>query len=96
MQSDSDDKAPEAETTEATPAATSRADAYRERFRRSQAIAAQVARARAAGGQPNERDAARLVAEFHARGGQVTICPQPEEDPLTEQDRGKPAKRRHQ
>jgi hypothetical protein len=28
---------------------------------------------------PNERDTERLVAEFHARGGQVTFC-SPAED----------------
>lgn len=92
MQSDSDHEAPPAETAES--AATRRADAYRERFRQSQAIAAQVARARAAGGQPSEDEAARMVAEFHARGGQVTVCPQPEEAPQGDQDRGKPARRR--
>lgn len=93
MQSDSDHKSSEIETPAETPAATTRADAYRERFRRTQAIAAQVARARAAGGQPSENEAARLIAEFHARGGQVTVCPQPEEVLPVEKDRGKPARR---
>ena len=96
MNSDSDQQAPELATSAATSAAATRAEAYRERFRRAQAIAAQVARARAAGGKPNETEAARMVAEFHARGGQVTVCPQPEEVPHTEQDRGKLVRRRPQ
>jgi hypothetical protein len=64
-----------------SPAATTRAEAQRERFRRSQIIAAQAARARAAGGKPSADEAARLVAEFHAQGGQVTVCPTAEEEP---------------
>jgi diacylglycerol kinase family enzyme len=52
-----------------------RAERYRERFRLSQTIAAQRARIEATGGKPNEDEAARMVSEFHARGGQVTICP---------------------
>lgn len=71
-------------TPSPTPAALTRAEAVRERFRQSQAIAAQVARARAAGGQPSDAEAARLVAEFHARGGQVTVYPQAEETPPSE------------
>lgn len=88
MQSDSDDQTP-AEPAAATAgdAASRKAEAYRERFRKSQAIAAQIARARAAGGQPDETEAARLVAEFHARGGQVTVYPEAEEPPPGEQDR---------
>ncbi len=67
---------------------------YRERFRRAQAIAAQAARARAAGGTPSEDEAARLVAEFHARGGQVTVCPPAEDGPLgAGLDRGEPKKK---
>lgn len=61
--------------------AATRADAIRERFRRSQAVAAQGARARAAGGPPNEEEAARLVTEFHAQGGRVTVCPPAADDP---------------
>jgi hypothetical protein len=75
MQSDRPKKATDAGAADAEPAADARAAAFRERFRQSQAIAAQVARARAAGGAPSESDAARLIAEFHANGGKVTICP---------------------
>jgi hypothetical protein len=63
---------------------TARADAQRERFRRNQLIAAQAARIRAAGGPPSENEAARLVAEFHAKGGQVTVCPLGEDEPTTD------------
>jgi hypothetical protein len=35
----------------------------------------------AAGGTPSEADAARMVAEFHARGGRVTVCPPAEDTP---------------
>jgi hypothetical protein len=62
---------------------TTRADAQRERFRRTQLIAAQAARLRAAGGLPSEDEAARLVAEFYAKGGQVTVCPLDEDEPTT-------------
>jgi diacylglycerol kinase family enzyme len=58
-----------------------RAERYRERFRLSQTIAAQRARIEATGGKPDEDEAARMVSEFHARGGQVTICP-PADDTL--------------
>jgi hypothetical protein len=97
MQSDEAHTAGETETETkaedaATPAATTRAEAYRERFRKAQAIAAQVARARAAGGKPSEEEAARLVAQFHARGGQVTVCPPAEEATPGEQDRSKAAR----
>ena len=77
--SDNDETAPSIETEGTAPAASARANGYRERFLKAQAIAAQVARARAAGGTPSEEQAARLVAEFHARGGQVTNCPASEE-----------------
>jgi hypothetical protein len=83
-------EAPHTEAGE-TDAATRRANAYRERFRRSQVIAGKIAAARAAGGAPNDSDAARLVAEFHARGGRVTVCP--EIDPA-EQERAAQPKRR--
>ncbi len=69
------------DTPDSPPSPMSRADAYRERFRRAQAISAQAARLRAAGGPPGEAEAVRLVAEFHARGGQVTICPPAEDGP---------------
>ncbi|WP_372620000.1 hypothetical protein [Falsiroseomonas sp.] len=91
--SDSDQEPTTTETGDTTPAAPTRADIYRERFRQAQTIAAQIARARAAGGLPSEDEAARLVAEFHARGGQVTVCPQPEEAAPDDQDRRKPGKR---
>ena len=63
-----------------------RAGRLRERIRLSQTIAAQRARIEATGGKPSEDEAARMVSEFHARGGQVTICP-PAEDGVTD---GKP------
>ena len=56
-----------------------RAERYRERFRLSRTIAAQRARIEATGGKPTEDEAARMVSEFHARGGQVTICPPPDD-----------------
>jgi hypothetical protein len=93
MQGDSKRETATAESAEASPDTPSRADVQRERFRRAQAIAAQTARARAAGGQPTETEAARLVAEFYARGGQVTVCPQHEDVPSDERDRGKRAHR---
>jgi hypothetical protein len=52
-----------------------RAEAGRARFH----VAAQRNAALAAGGRPNEADAVRMVSEFHARGGRVTVCP-PAED----------------
>lgn len=52
-----------------------RAERYRERMRRAQMIAAKKARMEASGGRPGEEEAARMVAEFHARGGQITPCP---------------------
>jgi hypothetical protein len=63
------------------PTAATRADMYRERFRQSQVITAQAARARAAGGTPSEDEAARLVAEYKARGGRVIVCPLVEDEP---------------
>ena len=56
-----------------------RAGRLRERIRLSQTIAAQRARIEATGGKPSEDEAARMVSEFHARGGQVTICPPPDD-----------------
>lgn len=66
-------------TDEAAPAKPTRSEAYRERLRQAQIVASQAARARAAGKKPNDDEATRLVAEFHARGGQVTYC-DPAED----------------
>ncbi|MDO9713121.1 hypothetical protein [Paracraurococcus lichenis] len=63
------------------PTAATRGNAFRERMRRAQAIAAQAARARTAGGPPSDDEAARLVAEFRAKGGQVTICAPAEKEP---------------
>ncbi len=90
MRDDSPDHAPEAETAGAAQAAARRTGGFRERFRRAQVVAAQVARSRAAGGRPSEAEVARLVSEFHARGGRVTVCP-PAEDasPGAEGGRGK-------
>lgn len=84
--SDSDPEPSATETGDATPAASQRSDAYRERFRQTQAIAAQIARARAAGGTPSDEQAARLIAEFQARGGRVTICPPSDTDSSTGQE----------
>jgi hypothetical protein len=79
------------EATDAAPPATAASNARRERFLQGQVIAAQVARARAAGGQPSESEAARLVAEFHARGGQVTVLPEVDASQPAE-GRGAPGK----
>ena len=64
-----------------------RADRFRERIRLSQTIAAQRARIEATGGKPSEEEAARMVSEFHARGGQVTVCPPPD-DSVTDDEPG--------
>jgi len=75
LMQDEESTAPsEAEAGQLSSSVT-RAERIRERLRQAQFIAAQAARARAAGGQPSDDEAARLVAEFHARGGQVTVCP---------------------
>ncbi|MEN0076594.1 hypothetical protein [Roseicella sp. DB1501] len=68
------------DTPSPSPAASARRQALRERFDRAQTIAAQAARARSAGGAPSDDEAARLVAEFHAQGGRVTVCPPAEEE----------------
>ena len=57
------------------PNGADRAEWYRERFRHAPAIAAQKARMEAVGGQPSEKGTAHMVTEFHARSGQVTVCP---------------------
>jgi hypothetical protein len=43
----------------------------REKFR----VIQQRARSQAAGGKPTEDEAARMVAEFYARGGRATVIP---------------------
>ena len=68
MHNDSDDRTPKAGST--GHAAAKRAEAGRARFH----VATQKNAALAAGGKRNEADAARMVAEFHARGGRVTVC----------------------
>ncbi len=75
MDSDSDGRTAEAGAT--GNAAAKRAEVARARFH----VAAQKDAALAAGGKPNETDAARMVAEFHARGGRVTVCPPAEDAP---------------
>ena len=69
-----------------------RAERLRERIRLSQTIAAQRARIEATGGRPSEDEAARMVSDFHARGGQVTVCPPPE-DQVTDDDPGQGKRR---
>jgi diacylglycerol kinase family enzyme len=88
MHDDISDQATETETK--ARGGLDRADRIRERIRLSQTIAAQRARIEATGGKPSEDEAARMVSEFHARGGQVTICPPPD-DSVTdgEPDHGK-------
>ena len=83
MQDDSEEQVAEAGATAGR--AAKRAEAARARFH----VAAQKEAALAAGGRPSETDAARMVFEFHARGGRVTVCP-PAEDapPGTGSDRG--------
>lgn len=75
MQNDSDERASKAEAT--GHAAAKRAEAARARLH----VAAQRDAALAAGGKPNESDAARMVAEFHARGGRATVCPPADDAP---------------
>ena len=75
MQNDSDQQDTDAEAA-ARPAAK-RAEAARTRFR----VAAQRSAALAAGGTPNEAEASRMLSEFHARGGRVTVRPPSEDVP---------------
>ena len=83
MQNDSDEQTAEAGAS--GHAAAKRAEVARARFH----VAAQRGAALAAGGAPSEAEAARMVAEFHARGGRITVCPPAEEPPPgTEGDRG--------
>ncbi len=83
MQNDNDGRPAAAGAT--GRAAAKRAEAARARFH----VAAQKDAALAAGGRPSEAEASRMVAEFHARGGRITVCP-PAEDapPVTRSDRG--------
>ena len=83
MQNDDDGQTAKAEAT-GQPAAK-RAEVAHARFH----VAAQKDAALAAGGRPSETEAARMVSEFHARGGRVTVCPPAEEAPPgAEDDRG--------
>ena len=75
MHNDSD--GPTAKAEAAGRAAGKRGEVARARFH----VAAQRGAALAAGGRPNETEAARMVAEFHARGGRVTVCPTAEDAP---------------
>ena len=75
MQNDSDGQTAEAEA--GVQADTKRAEVARARVH----VAAQKDAALAAGGSPSEAEAARMVAEFHARGGRVTVCPPAEDTP---------------
>ena len=83
MPNDDDEQVTKAET--AGRAAAKRAEVARARFR----VAAQKDAALAAGGRPSEAEASRMVSEFHARGGRVTVCPPAEDAPSgTGSDRG--------
>ncbi len=75
MQNDSDGQTDEAEAA-GRPTAK-RAEVARARFH----VAAQKGAALAAGGRPSEAEAARMVSEFHARGGRITVCPPAEAAP---------------
>ena len=67
MQHDSDEQLVEAGATAGR--AAKRAEVARARFH----VAAQKGAALAAGGRPSEAEAARMVAEFHARGGRIAL-----------------------
>jgi hypothetical protein len=75
MQDDSDLQTAKAEAVGRY--AAKRAEVTRARFH----IAAQKGAASAAGGKPSEAEASRMVAEFHARGGRITVCPPADEAP---------------
>ena len=75
MPNDNDEQVTEAGT--AGQAAAKRAEVGRARFH----VAAQKEAALAAGGSPSEAEASRMVAEFHARGGRITVCPPADEAP---------------
>ena len=68
MQNDSDGRTAKAGAS--GHAAAKRAEMVRARFH----VAAQREAALAAGGAPSEADAARMVSEFHTRGGRITVC----------------------
>ena len=87
MHDDMSDQASETGDNGTTQSGLDRARRLRERLRLSQTIAAQRARIEATGGKPSKDEAARMVSEFHARGGQVTICPPPD-DTVTEGEPG--------
>ena len=75
MQSDSDEQTAKAGAT--GHGAAKRAEVARARFH----VAAQKDAALAAGGAPSEAEASRMLAEFHARGGRITVCPPAEAAP---------------
>jgi hypothetical protein len=87
MHDDMSDRAIETDNNGKAQSGLDRAGRLRERLRLSQTIAAQRARIEATGGKPSEDEAARMVSEFHARGGQVTICPPPD-DSVTDGELG--------
>ena len=87
MHDDMSDQASENGDNGTTQSGLDHAGRLRERIRLSQTIAAQRARIEATGGRPSEDEAARMVNEFHARGGQVTICPPPD-DTVTDGEPG--------
>ncbi len=75
MHDGSDGRTDKAEAAGRT--AAKRAGVARARFH----VAAQKEAALAAGGSPSEAEAARMISEFHARGGRVTVCPPAEDAP---------------
>ena len=79
MHDDMSDPAIEPDGNSKAQSGLDRAGRLRECIRLSQTIAAQRARIEAAGGKPSMDEAARMVSEFHARGGQVTVCPPPDD-----------------
>ena len=93
MHDDMSDQAIETDDNGKPQSGLDRAGRLRERIRLSQTIAAQRARIEATGGKPSEDEAARMVSEFYARGGQVTICPPPD-DSVTDGEPGHGKRRR--
>ncbi len=75
MQNDSDGQ------TTVTEAAGQRTEKRAEVMRARFHVAAQRSAALAAGGSPSEAEASRMVSEFHARGGRITVCPPAEDAP---------------
>ena len=92
MQDASNDQPAETKAKAKAQTGLDRAERIRERVRLSQTIAAQRARIEATGGKPDDDEVARMVNEFHTQGGQVTICPPPDES-VTDDEPG-PGKRR--